>query len=341
MKKTHVAIGMTALLGTAILISGCASTKEAAGTKPSAEGATGTGGAWANDAMKPVTELFKTEAAEVFENVKYASQSESQVCDIYIPSGKGSFPVIALVHGGGFAFQNQKMKVIEPVAQYAVAHGYAVVSIDYRKSSEAQFPGALSDVKAAIRFIRANADRYKLNANDITIWGESAGAYLAVMTALTPTVTELNGDVVAEATDNAGVSSAVKAAVDFYGPIEFYTMDSEFAALGKEGTKYSGENSFESKYLGQAVGANKAETYRTYWESYKNTIPSNIKVWIQAGTGDLSVPYTQSKNLAQRLSSIIGNEKVHFSTIEGAKHMDSVFYTDENLAQVFAFLSAK
>lgn len=336
MKKTQFAVGLTAILGAAVLL-GCASTKETASAKPSAEGATGTGGGWANNAMKPVTELFKTNAAQVLENVKYASLSDSQVCDIYIPSGSGKFPVIALVHGGGFAFQNQKMKVIEPVARYAVTHGYAVVSIDYRKSSEAQFPGALSDVKAAIRFIRANADSYNFDANNITIWGESAGAYLSVMTALTPTVAELNGDV----TDNAGVSSAVNAVVDFYGPIEFYTMDSEFAKLGKDGTNYSGETSFESKYLGQAIGASKEATYRTYWETYKNAVPSSIKAWIQAGTGDKAVPYTQSKNLAERLSSVIRSEKVHFSTIEGANHMDSAFYTDENLAQVFAFLSGK
>lgn len=335
MKKIRFAVGIAALLGAAVL-TGCASTKETADAKPSAEGATKAGG-WANDAMKSATELFKTDAAQVFDNVKYASLSDSQVCDIYIPGGSGRYPVIALVHGGGFAFQNQKMKVIEPVARYAVSHGYAVVSIDYRKSGEAQFPGALSDVKAALRFIRANADSYKFDAGDITIWGESAGAYLSVMTALTPTVAELNGDVA----DNSGLSSAVNAVVDFYGPIEFYTMDVEFAALGKDGTNYSGENSFESKYLGQAVGADKAATYRTYWETYKDAVPGDIKAWIQAGTGDKAVPYTQSKNLAERLSAVIGSEKIQFSTIEGANHMDGAFYTEKNLAQVFAFLEER
>ena len=319
----------------AVSFFGCASAPKAnAGAKPNPMNG---GASWQpGDAMAPTTEPFATNAAKVFENVAYASQSPAQVCDMYLPSGSGKFPVIALVHGGGFAFQNQKMKVIEPVAKYAVAHGYAVVSVDYRKSGEATFPAALSDVKGAIRFIRAHAGEYGFDADRIAVWGESAGAYLSAMTALTSEAHELDGDV----GDNAGVSSAVAALVDFYGPIEFYTMDAEFAALGKNGTTYSDENSFESKFLGKAIGADKKAAYRTYWETYKSSLPSDfaLKAWIQAGTGDFAVPCTQSKNLAERLSAVIGSENVHFSTIEGARHMDSAFYTDENLSAVFAFL---
>ena len=321
----------------ALIFSSCASSSAKSDSAQTAENPRGNGIMMANDAMKPTAEPFETNAVAVYENVPYASQSSSQVCDIYIPAGNGAFPVIALVHGGGFAFQNQKMKIIEPAAKYAVSHGFAVVSIDYRKSSEAIFPAALSDVKAAVRFIRANAQKYNLDAEKIVIWGESAGAYLSVMTSLTPAVSELDGDV----SDNAGVSSSVRAAVDFYGPIEFFTMDDEFKSLGKDGTTYSGEKSFESRFLGQAVGKDKTHTYRTYWETYKNALPPDfaLKAWIQAGTGDFSVPYTQSKNLAERLSAKIGSENVHFGTIEGAKHMDSAFYTDENLSAVFDFLN--
>ena len=157
------------------------------------------------------------------------------------------------------------------------------------------------------------------------------------MTALTPEVSELDGDV----HDNEGISSSVSAVVDFYGPIEFYTMDEEFKLLGKDGTSYSQENSFESKFLGQAVGKDKAVTYRTYWETYRKFLPEDfsVKAWIQAGTGDYSVPCIQSENLATRLASLIETKNICFSTIEGAKHMDSAFYTDENLSAVFAFLN--
>ena len=327
----------------AVFFVSCATKPDSAQTEGTTEektakpNPTNGGASWRpGDAMAPTSEPFDTSAESVYENVHYASQSDTQQCDIYVPNGSGSFPVIALVHGGGFAFQNQKMPVVAPVAKYALSHGYAVVSIDYRKSSEATFPAALSDVKAAIRFIRAHAEEYKLDADKITVWGESAGAYLSVMTALTPSVAELDGDV----TDNAGVSSAVNTVVDFYGPIEFFTMDAEFAALGKDGTTYSLENSFESKFLGQAIGSDKATAYRTYWETYKDALPADfaLKAWIQAGTGDFAVPCTQSANLADRLSALISADNVHFSTIEGARHMDSAFYTDENIGAVFTFL---
>ncbi|MDE6202371.1 MAG: alpha/beta hydrolase, partial [Lachnospiraceae bacterium] len=152
-------------------------------------------------------------------NVAYADISESQTCDIYKPEGEGPFPVIVLVHGGGFLFGDQRMELILPVIETGVERGYAVVSVDYRKSAEAVFPAALADVKAAVRFVRANAETYGFDPEHIAVWGESAGAYLSLMTALTPEVEELNGDVA----ENTDYSSSVAALVDFYGPVEFYT----------------------------------------------------------------------------------------------------------------------
>lgn len=322
MKPKHCTLAAGALI--VALLASCAT-----GGNPSEGNGRPTG------AMAISTELFDTGAAVVYEAVPYATTSPSQVCDIYLPEGTGPFPVIVLVHGGGFAFQNQRMARIEPVAAAAIARGYAVVSIDYRKSDEANFPGSLADTKAAVRFVRAQADTYGFDTSKIVTWGESAGAYLALMTALTPEVPALDGDV----TDNAGVSSAVDAFVDFYGPVEFSTMDAEFQALGKDGTSYGTENSFESRYLGFALSSDKEATYRSYWETYRDQVPSAVKAWIQAGTADGSVPPTQSANLAERLSALIGADQVHYGTIEGAQHMDDAFYTDENLADVFAFLA--
>lgn len=109
----------------------------------------------------------------------YASGSKAQVCDIYVPDGEGPFPVIILVHGGGFLFGDSGMPVIQPVIEAAKQRGYALASVDYRKSSEAVFPAALADVKAAVRFVRTAAGRYGFDAERVVLWGESAGAYLA------------------------------------------------------------------------------------------------------------------------------------------------------------------
>ena len=135
-------------------------------------------------------------------------------------------------------------------------------------------------------------------------------------------------------------SSDVAVLVDFYVPVEFYTMDAEYAALGIDGTSYSEDSSFESAYLGQAIGEDEEFTYTTWWGSYTDRLPEDytLSAWIQAGTSDTSVPYTQSENFAAALAEVIGEDNVNFSLIEGAEHEDDAFYTDENLAEIFAFL---
>lgn len=100
------------------------------------------------------------EMPESQKNVAYATASPAQACDIYIPESVEKAPVIVLVHGGGFAFGDQAMSIIQPVIKAAMANVYAVVSVDYRKSGEAAFPAALADVKAAVRFVRANVEAY-------------------------------------------------------------------------------------------------------------------------------------------------------------------------------------
>lgn len=267
--------------------------------------------------------------------VAYASNSASQVCDIYLPDGEGPYPVIIIYHGGGFMFGDQTMAIIQPVIKSSVEHGYAVVSADYRKSSEEVFPAAVSDAKAVVRFVRANAEEYGFDAEHIAVWGESAGAYLAAMTALTPGISELDGDV----SDYADQEENVRVLVDFYGPIEFYTMDEEFIAMGQEENANHTTDSFECKFMGISdMSSDKDTLYQSYWETYVQAVPADLSVWIQAGTEDVQVPNTQSQNFAERISEVIGTDNVHFSLIEGAGHEDDLFYTDENLAQVFEFL---
>lgn len=263
-------------------------------------------------------------------NVAYAATSKAQVCDIYKAEGVEKAPVIVLVHGGGFMFGDQGMPVIRPVIDKALEYGYAVVSVDYRKATEAVFPAALGDVKAAVRFVKAHAMEYGFDPERIAIWGESAGAYLSLMTALTPSVAELNADV----TDYAEIPSGVTALVSFYAPVEFYTLYEE------AGKPESAAGSFESKFLGQDIMADKNATYKTCWETYADAIPTDLKVWIQAGDADSRVPHTQSVNFAQRIGNYLSAENIQHSIIPGADHEDKLFYTDENLDAVFAWLDS-
>lgn len=279
----------------------------------------------------------KPESNADYQNVTYASNSKNEVMDIYkAENATGKDPVIVVVHGGGFKFGDQSMPIIQPIIETGTANGYVVASVDYRKSGEAAFPAAVGDVKAAVRYLKAHAEEYGIDPEKIVIWGESAGAYLAAMTATTPNVDSLNADVL----DNLEQDSIVAALVDFYGPIEFATMDEEFTALGDAASANHTKGSYESDFVGvDDLSANPDKTAATWWGTYKDQTPTDLYAWIQAGTADTNVPYTQSEHFAGALSEVIGNDHVQYSVLEGAAHEDDRFYTEENLNDVFAFLT--
>ena len=264
-------------------------------------------------------------------DLSYASNSASQTLDLILPEGEGPFPLVILLHGGGFKFGDKQMPLVQKMFTLT-KEGYAVASVNYRLSGEAIFPAAVSDAKAAVRYLRANAGKYNLDSERFAIWGESAGAYLACMTAFTDDQT-LSGDV----KDNPDTSSAVKVLIDFYGPVSFYLMDQDAAALGNSSS--SGQSgSFESDFIGKAINDLSDEEKKeidplTYISSERP-----LGVWIQAGDADTNVPYTQSERLAEACNQVYGSDSVYFAILKGAVHEDDAFYTEDNLKALEAFL---
>lgn len=188
-------------------------------------------------------------------DLAYATASPAERLDLYLPdSGPGPFPLIIEIHGGGFLVGG-KSEQIAPMLE-GLKRGYAVASINYRLSGEAPFPAAVLDVKAAIRFLRANAAKYGLDPGRFATWGGSAGGNLSAMAALSAGVAKFND----ASLGNAGVPDTVQAAVDWFGPLQFSTMDAEFAALGTSGVMglTNSPTSAESRYLGKVVGTAEA-----------------------------------------------------------------------------------
>lgn len=121
----------------------------------------------------------------VKKNIPYATYNERKVeLDLYLPKAKGFRPAIILVHGGGWIKGSRAG--FATMAKDLAMHGYVVANIEYRLAGEAKFPGAVSDVKAAIRWMRANAKKYRVDDNKIAGIGGSAGGHLVAMAATTP-----------------------------------------------------------------------------------------------------------------------------------------------------------
>jgi hypothetical protein len=189
-----------------------------------------------------------------FTDIAYATKSETQKLDIYLPNGgKGPFPVIIVFHGGGFSEGDKSRDYTDYMLQ-GLNHGYAVVTVDYRLSGEAKFPAAINDAKAAIRFIKVNAAQYHLNPNKIALWGVSAGGNLATLAGTTGGTNNCYDT----SLGNANFLGNVTAVVDWFGPTNFDVMDKQFAESGireqVDGVPFCNtEDSFPSQYLGRNI----------------------------------------------------------------------------------------
>lgn len=269
-------------------------------------------------------------------DLAYASKSSAEKLDIYLPnSGTGPFPVIVAIHGGAFKSGDKASGETAPMLA-ALERGYAVVAVNYRLSEEAQFPAQINDIKAAIRFVKANASKYNLNESKIATWGGSAGGSLSALAGTSGGVETLEGSELG----NSDKSSNVQAVVDWFGPIYFSTMDDEFAKLGVTpamGTT-SSATSPESSYIGKTVGTAEAEELVKKASAQTYISDDDPAFFIQHGTVDKNIPITQSENFASKLKAIIGESKVTFEKIEGAGHGGSQFETTENVNKVLDFL---
>lgn len=263
-----------------------------------------------------------------FINIPYQNIKDSQKLDIYLPNeGTGPFPIIIGVHGGGFKFGSKDEAMNQSMLE-GTKRGYAVVLINYRLSGTAKFPAAIEDVKSSIRFIKANAEKYNLDPNKIGLWGASAGGNLVALAGVTGNSKIFNNSELGY----PEVSTSVQAVVDWFGPINFLTMDSEFVIEGIDGQKHSTPTSFESQYLGKYICEADELVKMSNPETYLDNgdLPPFL---IQHGTADRLVPHTQSINFANKL------ENVELVLLQDAGHGDpSAFDTEENLERVFKFL---
>ena len=265
----------------------------------------------------------------------YAYRSPAQQLDIYWPdAGNGPFPVVLAIHGGAFMGGDKRDAQLEPMLA-GLARGYAVVSINYRMSGEATFPALVHDVKAAIRWVRANAARFLFDPARIAVWGGSAGGYLALMAGVAAHVAALDDPTLG----HSDQSCAVQAVVDWFGPTDFLQMDAQLGASGLAPAPefaHSGANSPESLLLGARITEIPGLVAAANPESYLHA--GAPPFFIQHGDRDPVVPCQQSASFAARAQALLGAQQARFEVLPGAGHADPAFATPRNIAKVLDFL---
>jgi acetyl esterase/lipase len=210
--------------------------------------------------------------------------------------------------------------------------GYAVASINYRLSGEALFPANINDVKAAIRWIKANAAKYKLNPQKIALWGGSAGGNLSALAGTSGDVKELEDLNLG----NADQSSRVQAVVDWFGPTNFLLMDEQLKETGNGKPDHSKANSPESRLFGQSITEIPDKVKLANPETFISK--DDPPFLIMHGSKDQLVPTQQSIQFAEKLEKVLGKDKVNLVLLPGVHHGGLEFESEKNIDIVFSFL---
>jgi acetyl esterase/lipase len=229
----------------------------------------------------------------------YASGDPQQVMDIVRPKEAGLHPAILAIHGGGFRGGSRKgyLATCATLAQ----HGYVCATADYRLAPAAPFPAAVYDVKAAVRYLRANAARLGVQETKIGVMGGSAGGHLALFLGVTGNVPEFEGD-----GPNRDQSSRVSAVVDYYGPSDL--------------TKSYGRSVDAAEVLPLFLGGDAAHARAMHLRASPLfwVTPVAAPTLAIQGTKDRYVNYEQSVWIIDRL--LAAGVEAELESIEGADH---------------------
>ena len=152
--------------------------------------------------------------------------------DIYLPGvSKPLYPAVVIVYGSAFFGDNMKHIAYRTLGEPLINSGFAVVAVNHRSSTNAKFPAQIQDIKAAVRFIRANGNQYQIDTSFIGITGYSSGGHLSAMMGTSGsvhlmTINSKTADIEGQIGIYKSYSSSVHAVVDWFGPTDFQSMDS-------------------------------------------------------------------------------------------------------------------
>jgi acetyl esterase/lipase len=257
----------------------------------------------------------------VTKDIAYGTLHAAQKMDIYLPAALPPYPVVVLIHGGAWVSGDKQGYSGSTTLEALLSRGYAAVAINYRLSSVAKYPAQIQDVKAAIRFLRANATTYKLNPNKIGAWGGSAGGHLTALLATSGGINALEDFTIGDATQ----SSKIQAAVDWFGPTDFLQMDAQSVATNCGIGGHDFANSPESMLMGFMIQTQPAKVQLANPITYITN--DDPPIYIAHGLGDCTVPRLQSQILYDALIVVKGTTDVKLNMLANSGHGTGQFET--------------
>jgi acetyl esterase/lipase len=247
-----------------------------------------------------------------------------QVMDITYPRGTGAAPVLVMFHGGAFRVGDKSDLAVWPELLDA---GIAVVRVNYRLSDTDRWPAQGEDCLAAIVHLQRQGAELGIDPARIVLLGQSAGAFLAVSTALSL----------------VEVGLRPRGVVSLYGPMDFSTLDQDMAALGRTPAFGATDavDSAESLLLGFPIADNRAAARAMgpigRLDRLREPLPP---ILIRHGDADPLIADLQAKRLREAWAAADPNATIDYKLVAGAGHGGAPFETDPVRAEVLAFIRA-
>ena len=284
-----------------------------------------------------VQKQAKIETSQVWKDVNYAGDGKAyHTCDIYLPKQqKDSYPVVIHIYGSAWFNNNGKgMADIGTIVRSLLDAGYAVVCPNHRSSADAQWPAQLHDIRAVVRFVRGEAQKYHFDPSFIATSGFSSGGHLASTMATTSgmktaTVGTINLDLEGNFGQYTDQPSNVNAACDWSGPVDLTAMD-----CGNHITM--GKDSPEDVLLKSKIDK-EPDKYRSL-SAVEYIDKNDPPIIIFHGEKDNVVPVCQGKKFYELLKAAGVRTEVTYPAEGG--HGGPAMYTPENLQKMVRFLDS-
>lgn len=265
----------------------------------------------------------ETEAG-IRKDIVYAEVNGQKLAlDLYSPRGVSKAPLIVWVHGGAWRSGDKSSMPLGALLR----EGYAIASVDYRLTPVAPFPAQVHDIKAAIRFLRAQAAEFGIDPARIGIAGNSAGGHLAALVGVSNGHPQLEGSV----GRHREHSSDVSAIVSFYGASNLQTILAQSTPHGL------GVRIPALQLLLGGQPEKKPDAARLA-SPVAHIDPRDPPLLLIHGDQDPQMPINQSHELHG--AYLKAGLTTQLEVVHGGAHGGDEFYDEERMTKVRAFLKA-